>query len=362
MTGCFYFLGFKEVDQEEEDEGVDGWYDCYGQCEICVDYDFGSQQCLEHGWVSANPDSDPKQVCFDSSGTFDDPDHVCQNKFFSNIIESYGSEVLVLDCVYTNYPDAGPIHTSWNCDEPADGEGTYTSGTEALRATLLEVDANGSHATITVGNNSETVGVKGWIEVTESPFRLVQLRLSPTDDIVLGSDTWTKVMVLNTGPPRGGTLTSGSFAVPVGGFVLDAVGANAGRHYTADITMSGAVTGTLGSTSFTASYSYSGPGGSVTLWLEGSVAGRPPVAAFSAGTPAGCSLSVDGTGSTDPDGSNTIAGWYWLVNGNPAGVGSSATLTLQPGTNVVELTVSDAAGLVAESRASKVVQAAACAP
>lgn len=366
LQGCFFTLPFIEVETETDD----GWWECYADCEICTDWDPETGICLGTKVVSANPDGDPKQICFDEDGTYASPNSQCQNKFYSNLMDAYwdGHSDLAMSCTYTSPGDTGPVHTSYTCDETpdeTDPEGKdYTSGTETLRSTLLRVDGTDSTATITVGNDTATVGVAGWLQVTETPFRLIQVNLKATDPIEFGSDTWSNVAIINAGRPRTGSLdpSNGTFVVPVGGMVLDAVGTNGGSHYASDLLLSGVITGTLGATSFTANHSYAGSGGSVGLALAGVVVSRPPVAVFTTGATSGCSLAVDGTDSTDPDGATTIEHWQWYVNGYPAGSGGTTSLTLTSGTNLVSLAVVDSVGLVSESRASKVVEASSCTP
>jgi hypothetical protein len=283
-------------------------------------------------------------------------------KFYQNVLHAYGQSAFVDECVYTNPPDGGPVRITDICDDSEPYNASYTSGTETLRATLIDIDETESEVTVTVGANSDTVPVNGWIEITESPFRLVQVRLQATDDVTLGNDVWENTMLVNAGAPRGGTMNSGAFVVPLGGFDLDGVGSKSGTHYAVDLPPLGVATGTLSTSSFTMSYQYSESPGSVSLSLQGSVVSRPPVAAFSVGTPSGCSVSVDGTASTDPDGSSTIERWHWYVNGYPAGEGSTETVSLRPNTNLVELVVADTIGLVSATRASHVVEASSCAP
>ncbi|MBN1094882.1 PKD domain-containing protein [Blastococcus sp. TML/C7B] len=76
------------------------------------------------------------------------------------------------------------------------------------------------------------------------------------------------------------------------------------------------------------------------------VVNQDPVAAFTA-TPAGLGITVDGTGSTDADGTVASHSWNW-GDGTPAGSGATATHTYgAAGTYTVTLTVTDDDGATA---------------
>ena len=319
--------------------------------------------CNEWAWSDANPNGDPKQVCYseDFYNADDTPDDLCQSKFYENIASSYGSAVFIDECDYS-HPSGGPARQSDYCDGSEPCSAPYTSGTETLGATLVDIDASTSQAVVTVGNLSDTVAVDGWIEVVESPFRVVQVSLQATEDVNLGGDTWEGAVLINTGPPRDGTINAGDFVIPLGGFKMDGAATKSGEHYAADVAPPGVATGTLSSSTFTMSYQFSGAIGAINLSVSGAVVSRPPVAAFSAGTPTGCSVTVDGTASIDPDGNSTIARWHWYTNGYPSGEGSTETVSLAPGTNIVELVVAYSTGLVSPVRAQTVVEASSCFP
>ncbi len=84
-----------------------------------------------------------------------------------------------------------------------------------------------------------------------------------------------------------------------------------------------------------------------TVNLEpGGAANQPPVAAagpdqivVDADGSGSELVPVDGTGSTDPDG--TIVSWTWTDNGTTIGTGATPTLDLPIGTHTIDLTVTD---------------------
>jgi len=83
-----------------------------------------------------------------------------------------------------------------------------------------------------------------------------------------------------------------------------------------------------------------------SLGSTGAPANIPPTAAFTASA-SKLRVSVDGTGSTDPDG--TVAGYSWnWGDGTPDSTGPTADHTFQsPGTKTVTLTVTDDRGAIA---------------
>ncbi len=81
---------------------------------------------------------------------------------------------------------------------------------------------------------------------------------------------------------------------------------------------------------------------------------QAPTAGFTA-TPAGLAVALDGSSSTDPDG--TVAAYAWSYgDGSPAGTGATSTHTYNAaGTYVVTLTVTDDAGATATTARSVTV-------
>ena len=78
------------------------------------------------------------------------------------------------------------------------------------------------------------------------------------------------------------------------------------------------------------------------LWAGPVTENQAPTAAFTA-SPTGLSLSVDGSGSSDPDGS--VAGYAWDFGDGATGTGAAATHTYAAaGTYTVTLTVTDNLG------------------
>ena len=75
---------------------------------------------------------------------------------------------------------------------------------------------------------------------------------------------------------------------------------------------------------------------------------QPPVAdagenqIVECGTPAGTDVTLDGTGSSDPDDDDLT--YAWSENGQPLATGPTPTVTLSPGTHTIDLVVND--GLV----------------
>lgn len=61
-------------------------------------------------------------------------------------------------------------------------------------------------------------------------------------------------------------------------------------------------------------------------------------------SPAGAQITLDGSGSHDPDG-DTAFTYLWKLDGTQVGTGKTLTLTISLGTHNVSLTVTDAAGL-----------------
>jgi PKD repeat protein len=89
-----------------------------------------------------------------------------------------------------------------------------------------------------------------------------------------------------------------------------------------------------------------------------SAANRPPVASFTAAV-AGSTVAVDGSASTDPDGTVTSWSWNW-GDGTPAGSGSTASHTYAAaGVYPVQLTVVDDRGTTATVSRDVTVTAAA---
>ncbi len=104
---------------------------------------------------------------------------------------------------------------------------------------------------------------------------------------------------------------------------------------------------------------------SASLYLQGTYTAAPPVAVAGGPYQAGCSaagegvVSLDGSASTDGNGSTSGLIYQWFEGSTPVATGATADLTLSVGTHTLTLVVFDAQGEFASASTTATVAASA---
>ncbi|MDO8121480.1 PKD domain-containing protein, partial [Isoptericola sp. b490] len=221
---------------------------------------------------------------------------------------------LTADASSSSDPEGGALTYAWNFGDGASGTGATTSHTYAADGTytvsLTVTDPGGLTGTVThdvtvVANRPPTA-----LFTTATNFLSVSVDGSGSSD------------------PEGGALS----------YAWDFGDGSTGSGATTSHTYASAGT-------YTVSLTVTDPGGlaDTTTYDVTVAANQSPTAAFTA-TPAGLSVSVDGSGSSDPEGG--ALSYVWDFGDGSTGSGATTSHTYaSAGTYTISLTVTDPGGL-----------------
>jgi len=340
LVACAAICGCSE-DSRPPPLGRNG-YTCDCTCDRCVRRDPATGACIE-----VARDTRPDAICSDvacgvASG---DPMARCQEK-----CERIGDNcsITVTDCVdgFCTGASADPLIAG----------GEPTSAVLALipAASRAALSVSGEHASTALSGQIRMTG--GECPGSSCPLRFDYLRMTAADFEIDGHPI-TSCQAINDGGFTTTVNPDGTFLVPSGGaafffrFVLD--GALSGLRLANDGPMTGRID--LAANTLTLSASGSAEDASVDLFITAGFTNRPPTAAAGPDLTIECTgphsgvVSLDASGTTDPDGLADIAVYGWLEGFDTAGelpLGSGATFTteLPLGAHTITLLVGDQAG------------------
>jgi PKD repeat protein len=213
----------------------------------------------------------------------------------------------------------------------SDPDGTIASYAWTFGDGGTATGATASHTYATAGTYDVTLTVTDDDGATKSVTTQVVVTTPPVADFTATVDG-ARVDVDGSGSTDDGTIASYAWTFGDGG---TATGATASHTYAAGGTFEVTLTVT----------DDAGETGSVTRTVTVALPNVAPTASFTT-SPDGLTLGVDGTGSSDPDG--TIASYAWSFGDGGTATGSTASHTYsQAGTYDVTLTVTDDDGATA---------------
>jgi hypothetical protein len=315
------------------------WWQCEGGCYICIAW--SGDTCQSTSWKDAYlPDNLSSYMC---SSTYSQAVSGCEAIFRTTIKDDFGLEDdEIISCSNNT---GSPVDTDRYCG-PGDECPTFFS--VRLRDTLLALNPSYSEVEVYNGSSGDSGSVSGTIQFVEDPFKLTTL-FWQSDDLFIGQDEYANPMMFYSGMPISGSLDDGEYTVPVGSKKFFGSVDKNDEGYAVKLTArSSSASGTLDfeNQTFTLDYQDAYQGNSVAFDMEGYIINRPPVADFTKSTPTGCTIYVDASSSSDPDGGSDLKDYYWHVNGIAQGMGKQKTLQLQAGNNAIQLLVTDQLGAV----------------
>jgi len=335
LGSCFYLVKVPYRMPEE--------YQCSGTCVICTEVD-STGACISTESQTANVSSGGevigKLACgFSSAEASAD----CMGRLANNVASAFPDQA-VQSCT------AAILITEALCDEAEDTTSYEPSGSAqaamlapdpSLGLTTLKLTSASSSLAANWRGTSATKALSGYLQYRERPFAVTFARLW-APDTTIGGESFGTPNLRNHGALDGTKDSSGNYTLDLATPSLFTTYTRSGEKVGGRLGLAGAVTGNinLANGTFTGGLTLGAGADNFTATLVGTVFNRAPVASFTTGGVTNCTVAANGTGSSDPDG-GSIQTWRWSVNGRAAGVGSTKTLTVHQGPNVIRLAVTD---------------------
>lgn len=340
--GCFDFAPIVYSDKEEP--AFEGFaYSCEGFCTVCEDGDYASG-CASEREQQANINSDQeeysKYVC---SQDADYAQTDCLAALAANVRVAFSG----IDISGCDLATASPAFADASCEVSAGGVVSYDDATEPvglyplLGGIILGFDPAASSLVANWRGSNSTKAISGYAQVSANPWRLTFLKATLPDTTV-GGETFNKPVLLLRRPQPLVMGSDLSYTLDLGGPIFWGSYARSGERVLHRIGLSGGLTGALNfnNNTFTGGFSLKSGDDSLVLNLAGAIKNRPPIAAFTTGAVSNCTVAVNGTGSSDPDG-GSIQNYTWFVDDHARGTGATRSLSVHQGRNALRLVVTD---------------------